>query len=256
MVSGMGTSHTKRCYYPTSMKSEIHIASPCSADWNKMAGDARGRHCAECNLDVYNFSEMSDADILRIIAEREGRLCARFYQRSDGNMLTQDCPAGFRAVARRLSRFASAALAAAMSMAPAFAGPAPRKSPTPLFQIQPIRTGLSVQVVDASGGALAHARVTAVNEKTKAKFDGETDENGRLRLADMPAGSYEITVVFPNFNTLKRNHVSMPSQTELKLQLDLAALMGVVTIVSEPQPETAVPPVSKKLSDPPPAKPK
>jgi hypothetical protein len=63
-------------------------------------------------------------------------------------------------------------------------------------------------------------------------------------------------VVFPNFNTLKRNHVSMPSQTELKLQLDLAALMGVVTIVSEPQPETAVPPVSKKLSDPPPAKPK
>lgn len=238
------------------MKPEIRIASPCSADWNKMAGDARVRHCAECNLDVYNFSEMSDANISRIVAEREGRLCARFYQRSDGSMLTQNCPAGLRAVARRVSKFASAALAAAMSVAPAFAGAAPTKFPVPLFQIQPILTGLSVQVVDVTGAAIAHAQVTVVNEKTRAKLDGETDTNGRLRLADLPAGSYEITVVTTFFKTLKQGHISVPNPTELKLQLDLAQMMGEVVVVPKPQSKTKVAPDAKTPADPSLAKPK
>jgi hypothetical protein len=79
------------------MQREIRIASPRSADWNRMTGDERIRYCPECKLNVYNFSEMSDAEIERILARRDGRLCARFYRRSDGTMLTRNCPVGFRA---------------------------------------------------------------------------------------------------------------------------------------------------------------
>lgn len=37
----------------------LRIAVPCEADWETMAGDARVRHCTLCNLNVYNFAEMT-----------------------------------------------------------------------------------------------------------------------------------------------------------------------------------------------------
>jgi hypothetical protein len=83
---------------------DIGIASPCTADWNRMVGNDRVRHCAECNLNVYNFAEMSSAEVEELIANREGRLCARFYQRRDGTILTKDCPVGFQMKVRRISR--------------------------------------------------------------------------------------------------------------------------------------------------------
>ena len=61
------------------MKRELRIASPCSADWDRMVGDERVRHCAACNLDVYNFSAMASAEVEQIVAEREGRLCCLLY---------------------------------------------------------------------------------------------------------------------------------------------------------------------------------
>ncbi len=57
-----------------------------------MDGDERVRFCRECNRNVYNLSAMTDAEARRVVAEREGRLCVRFYQRRDGTVLTSDCP--------------------------------------------------------------------------------------------------------------------------------------------------------------------
>jgi hypothetical protein len=59
-----------------------------------MDGDARVRFCRECNRNVYNLSAMTEREAQRVVAEREGRLCVRFYQRSDGTVLTSDCPVG------------------------------------------------------------------------------------------------------------------------------------------------------------------
>jgi hypothetical protein len=96
-----------------------------------MVGDERVRYCPECKLNVFNFSEMSDGEIASIVSRRDGRLCARFYQRSDGTMLTRNCPVGLRAVVRRVLSFASAALAAAISIGPAFAkAPVTKNVPT------------------------------------------------------------------------------------------------------------------------------
>jgi hypothetical protein len=230
------------------MKQNIRIASPCLADWSRMAGDERVRYCPECKLDVYNFSEMSDADIKSIVSHRNGRLCARFYQRADGTMLTRNCPVGLRTVVRRVSGFASAALAAVISVGPAFArAPLTKQGPT-LFQIQPVQTGISLKVVDATGAVVSKARVTIVNEKTKVKVDGETDAGGRLRLVDLPAGSYEITVSVPGFKVLKQSHVSVPSKTPLKLQIEVGALMGEVVVVEGPEAEPKNAPVCKTLS--------
>jgi len=75
-------------------KLRLTIASPCPASWDDMEGDDRVRFCPECELNVYNLSAMTEEKALKLVEEREGRLCVRLYQRRDGTVLTTDCPVG------------------------------------------------------------------------------------------------------------------------------------------------------------------
>jgi len=222
------------------MKRELRIASPCSADWDRMVGDERVRHCAECNLDVYNFSAMASAEVEQIVAEREGRLCARFYQRPDGTMLTQNCPVGFRAVVRHVSRVASAALTAVLTTSPALAGSVlPKRNPS-LLQIQAAQTVLALNVVDTVGAIIPNATIIIVNEKTGSKTQAVTDADGQVRLLDLPAGTYNIEVSASGFRTRRQDHVAVPASNPLRLSLEVApVLMGVVIEVQGPELETS-----------------
>jgi hypothetical protein len=87
---------------------QVRVAAPCKADWDQMIGNERVRFCSQCNLNVYNLSSMTRADAESLIARTEGRLCVRFYRRSDGSIITKDCPIGLRAIRRRLSYAAKA----------------------------------------------------------------------------------------------------------------------------------------------------
>jgi hypothetical protein len=87
----------------------VQIASPCQADWNAMQGDDRSRYCGQCQKHVYNLSEMSRPEAEKLVFEREGRLCVRFFRRQDGTVLTADCPVCLRGVRRRIARSLAAA---------------------------------------------------------------------------------------------------------------------------------------------------
>lgn len=93
----------------------VKVASPCRARWSEMSGDHKVRFCSLCGLNVYNLSASRQAEAQELVREREGRLCVRFYRRSDGSVLTSDCPIGLRAARLRLARLAGtmAALLAA-----------------------------------------------------------------------------------------------------------------------------------------------
>ena len=82
----------------------VKVASPCAARWGHMIGDDRARFCAQCQKHVYNLSAMTSREAVALIREKEGKLCARFYQRSDGTVLTSDCPLGAGVFWRRLKR--------------------------------------------------------------------------------------------------------------------------------------------------------
>src|SRR5689334_8976034 len=84
--------------------SELRIASPCPADWANMKGSDQVRHCTMCRLNVYNLSEMTTAEAEQLIRTTEGRLCARFYKRPDGTVITKDCPRGLADFGHRVSR--------------------------------------------------------------------------------------------------------------------------------------------------------
>ena len=94
----------------------IHIASPCSADWAGMIGTDRKRYCGECKLNVYNLSGMSTTEAEDLLTQSEGRLCVRYFRRSDGTILTKNCPVGWAKVKQRVSRVATAAFSLLITM--------------------------------------------------------------------------------------------------------------------------------------------
>jgi hypothetical protein len=61
-----------------------------------MKGDDVTRHCRSCKKNVYDISSLSEDEAIDLINEKEGLLCVKFFQRSDGTILTEDCPVGLR----------------------------------------------------------------------------------------------------------------------------------------------------------------
>ena len=88
----------------------IRTASPCRADWNAMTGDERARHCNQCDKQVFNLSEMTRSEAEALIVEKDGQLCARYYRRHDGTIITTDCRVGIVA-GRKRKIIAAASLA-------------------------------------------------------------------------------------------------------------------------------------------------
>jgi len=79
----------------------ISIAAPCTEKWESMTGDARARHCAKCKLNVYNVSELTEAEVVGLFQKHEGQVCGRVFRRADGTVLTRDCPTGVALLRRR-----------------------------------------------------------------------------------------------------------------------------------------------------------
>jgi hypothetical protein len=90
------------------MLAQTKIASPCSASWEKMTGDDQVRFCDGCQKNVYDLSAMTSVEAEALLREKEGDLCARFYRRADGTIMTSDCSVGVRK--KRVQRAAGAAL--------------------------------------------------------------------------------------------------------------------------------------------------
>lgn len=86
----------------------IHVASPCKANWNEMVGNERQRHCFDCKLNVYNLSGMTRREAENLLLNSEGNLCVKFYRRADGTILTKDCPVGWQAIKKNVARAATA----------------------------------------------------------------------------------------------------------------------------------------------------
>lgn len=99
--------------------SHVRVAAPCRADWERMRGNERVRFCDQCSMNVYNLSNMTKKDAEALILNTEGRLCVRYYHRSDGSILTDNCPVGLRALKRRVSGVSRALVSSVLSF---FAG--------------------------------------------------------------------------------------------------------------------------------------
>ncbi len=79
------------------------IAAPCSVEWSAMEGDDRVRYCGQCEKNVYNLIGMDDDEAAELLTQHEGKACIQAYQRSDGTLMTQNCPVGLRKMRQRMA---------------------------------------------------------------------------------------------------------------------------------------------------------
>ncbi len=91
----------------------VSVASPCPARWEGMKGTDQARFCGECKKNVYNLSAMTRDQAEAFLSQAESP-CVRFYQRTDGTIITSDCPVGIGRKRRRtwLASMAATAVAA------------------------------------------------------------------------------------------------------------------------------------------------
>jgi hypothetical protein len=56
----------------------ITVPKPCHENWQDMSPEAQGRHCSSCSKLVYDFTSMSDAQLIQFLADKKGNACGRF----------------------------------------------------------------------------------------------------------------------------------------------------------------------------------
>ncbi|CAN5563273.1 hypothetical protein BH10ACI2_BH10ACI2_01370 [soil metagenome] len=181
----------------TSPLDNIHVASPCSANWEEMFGDDRKRFCGDCKLNVYNLSDMTRQDAENLIVSSEGRLCVRFFRRADGTVLTKNCPVGWAKVKQRVSRVGTAAFS---MIAGLFGG----VFAFSVFREQPRTTTMGEMVVTEPIEVKGDVAPQTVGISVTTKTVGEVDPNGDRGIymnGQMTMGKMRID---DHPNTLKR----------------------------------------------------
>jgi hypothetical protein len=211
------------------MLDRVTIAAPCPADWDRMPGTDQVRHCSECNRNVYNLSAMTRRQAEALLRETEGRFCARLYRRADGTILTENCPAGLRAIGRRVSRFAGAAMSAVAAVSSATAAQFPMfPVPSALWEARSSVTGV---VKDLSGRALSNVEVAVKRTGTEQKLATQTDNSGHFRVESLAMGSYIVHVQASGFNSFTRQVILRPFQEyNLTAELQVGTVGTIIEI--------------------------
>ncbi len=215
--------HRKHPEQTGALLSNIRIASPCPADWNTMVGDDRVRHCSECNLNVYNFSAMTEAEAMELLKNRDGqRLCGRFYRRADGTILTKDCPWSLRVIARQASRRVATMLTLVLSASLGFAKGRPKEKASCECQtIQQKESGIKMTVMDQQGAVIPNAEIVLDRKSPRETIKGVTDATGEWSQVKLPSGQYSVTVKFRAFRTFQST-IEVHNGELLKLKLKMA----------------------------------
>ncbi len=221
----------------------LRIASPCPVGWEQMAGDDRVRFCEQCSLRVYNISAMTRTEAEALIANTEGRICARLFRRFDGTIITKDCPVGLRAIRRRAARVAGAAFAAGLSVCTNVlaygrtdfkyskkpSAPAGRDSALLNFQGNPAMVGGTI--VDPAGDPVKGATVTLINEATNQKRIVKSDKKGQYRIMVAAFGPYVLKVNVPYFQPFEqRLELHLSDDLRIVVSLEFSVIVGIVTI--------------------------
>jgi len=218
----------------------ISVAKPCSASWDEMTGDERSRLCAGCERQVYNISALTPMETRDLIASHEGkRLCIRLFKRTDGTVITRDCPRGLKAYHSRVTRFATAAFASILGLFsvsysqttfPSDIGSGQRGVTTLMV---PLVEG---RVIDQNGAVIPNAKVT-IKTSTGKKIVKTTDENGRFQFLDSRLiGKNSIKIERDGFNVFVDIFMSTAHERiDYCVRLEVGMLMGDITILPPPQ---------------------
>jgi len=220
----------------------IRVASPCSASWERMEGDARMRHCTLCELNVYNFAEMSRDEIRELLMRSEGRVCGRLHRRADGTMITRDCPTAVQRVRQRASQWASATMAALLSVA-SFGCTTAGKSWFFKQSAMSVKTTrdttrqqamLSGVVVDPAGAPVPDVPIIVRDKATQREITLTSDAAGKFAADSLTEGRYTVRVAI--FQPLAKDvqvkeGTTVQARVVLRQDETVTVLAGAIEII-------------------------
>lgn len=191
--------------------SRLTIGSPCQTSWDGMQGDARRRHCRECDRYVHDLGRMTPREIEALVEASRGHLCARMTWDAQGRLVTLEpgLPAPATAHASgpwRASPVAAAVvttllgIGSAAAAPPAPAPPAASGTSDPSAEPDDARPqpaaaaggGLRGRIVDEKGAPVAGAEVVARNSLDGQEHSAVTGADGRFELDGLAAGIYDL----------------------------------------------------------------
>jgi outer membrane receptor protein involved in Fe transport len=107
-------------------------------------------------------------------------------------------------------------------------------TPSAFAQQTVASASLSGRVADPDGSIVNGASVIARNVDTNLQRTVITDEEGRYRFANLPVGTYSITVDSAGFNRLVRQvTLTVGQAVDLQLKLSVGGVTGTVTVPDE-----------------------
>lgn len=92
---------------------QLHIAEPCTADWEQMSGDERRRFCGQCQRHVHDLNQLTETEALDLL-ENQDEVCVQYRAQVDGTVRFRPAQTGRKLalVAAAAALFTSPALAA------------------------------------------------------------------------------------------------------------------------------------------------
>lgn len=202
-----------------------------------MTGDKRVRHCDLCSLQVYNIAEMSRSDAEALMANTEGRICARLFRRADGTIITKDCPVGLRAIRRRVARTTAAVFATiagiCASVFPQRANLASMAAGNNSLSTNVIAmsASLSGEITDPNGAVIPGATLTLTNLQTNQRQVIKSNERGRFHFLVSEFGSYRLRVEAPYFSSFEEElELHLNDDVRRDVSLDPGSTLGVIVI--------------------------
>jgi ankyrin repeat protein len=205
----------------------LKIVAPCEADWDSMIGNDQVRFCEHCNLQVNNLSGMTRAEAMRLVERSQGRLCVRFGQRANGEVLTRQLPKKLHHIGRRASRIAAGAFSATLSLSSTTAQTTKPDSSTHARIVSSANSqaevggSISGSITDPSGAVIPGAIVTLSNVTSHSYYIENTSDDGAYKFSLLAEGKYRLTVEAPTFANAEVGNIELKPEQKLTRNVEL-----------------------------------
>lgn len=239
---------------PCKIVERYQRATACDSNWERMSGGDKVRFCEGCQLQVYDFSDMDQAEAEELVFKREAKKDAVLYRRHDGRFISSDCPVGIKRVQTR--RLAIVGALVVIGAAIAYYSQLP--PPQPAAQTAPPKEAESLPEQDSAASKSAVAAEGEATAGQNTATGGNIDSNDpvekyrqqRLKLQQAADQQYLQQSDQSQSEQEGQTQQVEPAKTEQELPLSTQQATPVSTQQVMPVPTQQVLPVPTQQAIP------
>ena len=212
----------------------VEVKTPCSEEWDEMAGNDVVRFCSHCSKNVNDLSAMTRRQAEKLVRRSGGSLCVRYRKQPE---------TGLPVFAQKFNRLAarSGVTAGVLGAALMLADGAYAQAGSPAVEVvqveQAPRNGepagrLSGYVTDPNNAVLPFALVSITNKETYEYKTANANAEGFYEFADLTPGTYSIKFEAGGFAAREVDSVFVGEAgiSRRDVQLDLQQVAEVVQV--------------------------